>query len=157
MQQAPDPFPGCVFRWMFALCSDMLPGMKLDANLLDEELLIGRVIASVRAVSGLSLSRITLEARLREDLGVRGRDGYALMASLHDQFQMDWTGFDLEAHFGDGDVETRPLTIAQLAEALRQGRWPADRSAAPCSPIVALVAAMILATVGPIVAGAFGG
>ncbi len=123
MQQAPDPFPSRVFRWMFALCSDMLVGMKLDANLLDEELLIGRVIASVRAVSGLPLSRITLEARLREDLGVGGRDGYALMESLHDQFQMDWTGFDLEAHFGNGDghVETRPLTIAQLAEALRQG------------------------------------
>jgi hypothetical protein len=79
------------------------------------------------------------------------------MASLHDQFQMDWTGFDLAEHFGDGDVETRPLSIAQLAKALRRGCWPADRSAAPCYPIMALLAAMILATVGPIVAGAFGG
>jgi hypothetical protein len=157
MQQAPDPFPSRVFRWMFALCSDMHVGMKLDANLLDEELLIGRVVASVRAVSGLPLSRITLEARLREDLGVRGRDGYALMASLHDQFQMDWTGFDLAEHFGDGEVATHSLTIAQLAEALRRGCWPADRSAAPCSPIMAVIAVMILVTVGPIVAGAFRG
>jgi hypothetical protein len=54
-------------RFMFRYADDM----KLDANLLDEELLIGRVIATVCAVSGLPLSRITLEARLREDLGVR--------------------------------------------------------------------------------------
>lgn len=123
--------------------------MKLDATLLDHEVLVGRVVASVREVSGLPVTRITLDARLREDLGLDRDRGYALMESLHDQFEMDWTGFDLDAHFGAGG---QSLTVSGLADALRQGRWPDGSSPRRRIPLVALAVGLAL-IVGPILVG----
>lgn len=128
--------------------------MKLDARLLDEEVLVGRVVATVHDVGRLPLSRIALESRLREDLNLGLSDGHALMASLHAQFEMDWTGLDLEDHFGDRAA--RPLTVAQLAEALRQGRWPADRPPTSFAAVLALGAAATVA-LAPLLAVTFGG
>jgi hypothetical protein len=149
------PVPTAAFLLDVHLMFRYAPSMKLDAALLDEEVLIGRIVASVHAVAGVPLAQITLDARLHEDLELDGGSGYALMESLHDQFEMDWTGFDLNAHFGSCGA-ARPLTISELARALRDGYWPRSSSSARLSSVLALLAGTLLMSMGPILAGTIG-
>jgi hypothetical protein len=113
--------------------------MKIAAASLPSEDLHARIVAIIGHISGQGPERIVSEARLREDLGIHGDDGYELMTELDGQFIMDWTGFDLGVHFGMEGLGAplpwqvkhgtayyvpQPLTVGRLAGALRAGRWP---------------------------------
>jgi hypothetical protein len=113
--------------------------MRIAAASLPPEDLRARIVAIIGSLSGQKPERVVSEARLREDLGICGDDGYELIAELDEKFVMDWTGLDLGVHFGAEGLGAplpwqvkrsaayyvpQPLTVGQLADALRVGRWP---------------------------------
>jgi hypothetical protein len=113
--------------------------MKVAGRTLDEEGMVARVRQAVHEISGVPLKRIEADTGIFDDLRVYGDDGHELIARLDSQFEMDWDGFDLGIHFGweglgaplpwrvrqcPGYFEHQPLTVRQLADALRRGRWP---------------------------------
>ncbi|WP_114951644.1 DUF1493 family protein [Sphingosinicella terrae] len=117
--------------------------MKVSACDLDEMEVLERVKQAVREISGCPPEQITPEARLWEDLGIYGDDGIDLLEQLDSQFVMDWEGLDAGVHFGMEAIgpplppwhvkrspvwfEPHPLRVAELAQALRAGRWPGSR------------------------------
>lgn len=103
-----------------------------------EEEVFRRVMHAVRDISGHPEDRITPDARLMEDLGIYGDDGYELIRVLDDQFEMDWNDFDVSVHFGmeglgaplpwhladsAAYLQHQPITVAQLVDAIGRGRW----------------------------------
>ena len=113
--------------------------MKTAGAALSEDELIARVTGTVGEAAGVAPETIGPDTRLVEDLSLYGDDGYYLIVRLDEQFEMDWDGFDHGIHFGweglgaplpwhvkqsPGFFEPQPLTVGQLASALRRGRWP---------------------------------
>jgi GAF domain-containing protein len=114
-----------------------LLSMKIAAASLSDDALFEEVAEIIHEVSGAKRARITRDARLSEDLRIHGDDGHDLFEALHDRFEMDWTGLDLELHVGKeghswpwrlhegaGGYEPEPLSVGMLNDALRAGRWP---------------------------------
>lgn len=72
------------------------------------------------------------------DYGIAGDDGYDLMAAIDNRFAVDWKDFDLGIHFSSEGFGppwpiglanscemyvVQPITIADLADAVRTGQW----------------------------------
>lgn len=87
---------------------------------------------------GIKPSKIKPEARIREDLGICGDDGFDMFTALHDQFGVDLADYDHEQYFepemwSSGAFFTKEwwtqfkhpqtITVAQLVQAVRTGKW----------------------------------
>ena len=105
----------------------------MTSNLSDE------IAAFVSQELGVRLARLTREARLAQDLGVDGTDGWEFMAAFGNRFEVDMAEFQAGLHFGPeagGNplvwfwwFITRswpkhiPITLLDLEDAVRVGRW----------------------------------
>src|SRR5688572_20591580 len=113
--------------------------MKVDGRRLSDEEVFAAVAKAVHEVTFVPIDRIQSDSRIREDLRVSGDDGWDLIQELDEQFQMEWDGFHGSIHYGWEGLgaplpwhvadspyvfEPQPLTIGQLVEAIRCGRWP---------------------------------
>jgi acyl carrier protein len=58
--------------------------------------------------------RITLEKSLVDDLRVAGEDGYMLMMNFGQEFGVDLSGFDIQAHFGSEGGNPLMLVVPRL-------------------------------------------
>jgi len=125
--------------------------MKLRAADLEEEDVYRLVSEMVERISGTKPEKIRPDARIAEDIGLYGDDGYDLIQELDEKFEMDWGGLRLGVHFGsegfgppqppwrvrgsDFWYRREPLTIERLVRELRTGCWsgtalvPLDRGA----------------------------
>ncbi len=120
----------------------------------DENGLSERVIELVRRHVDCPPEKVTLGARLLEDLGVDGDDSGELLADFADTFRVDVSGYRWEHHFGTegfDPVEALfrliprrwnrflgmsrptwmrarhvPITVGDLAEAAEARRWLAQ-------------------------------
>ncbi len=87
---------------------------------------------------GIKSRKITLEARIREDLGICGDDGLDLFTALHERCGVDLGAYDHERYFepemwSSGAFVTKKwwttfrhpqtITVEQLVEAVGTGKW----------------------------------
>jgi Protein of unknown function (DUF1493) len=147
MRRAGRAFQWRDFRWMFPLCFAIERGMKVDGARLSDEEVFACVAKAVHELTDVPTDRIRRESRIAEDLRLWGDDGWDLIGRLDRQFEVDWSGFDGGIHFGGEGFgppfpwhvsrspavfEPQPLTVGQLTDAIRRGRWPGTPKI-PCS------------------------
>jgi hypothetical protein len=73
----------------------------------DQDRLAQAVLDFLASETAYPRSKITLDSRVAEDLGVAGDDGDDLMDSFAEKFHVDISSFDFYAHYGD---ELSPVT-----------------------------------------------
>jgi acyl carrier protein len=111
--------------------------MNVPAGI-DEDL-YDRVLVIVAKNRGRKKTDIRAESRLLQDLGTDGMDADDLLAALGDAFDIDFSGFVFNRHFGpEGwnplellqglfEPETRkkiPITVMDLYEAAKTRKFP---------------------------------
>jgi Protein of unknown function (DUF1493) len=89
---------------------------------------------------GARVERLTLTTQLFRDLGVDGDDGCEFMAAFGRRFEVDMSEFRPRLHFGPeagcnplvllvllvcrpSNLRFIPITVGNLVEAARSGRW----------------------------------
>lgn len=97
-----------------------------------------QVIQFVAAETGVIASRITMDSRICEDLGVDRDDAIELLESFAVKFSVDFSELEYSRHFGPeagcnpiftlmslitGYGRKEPLTISQLIDASKKGSW----------------------------------
>jgi acyl carrier protein len=94
-----------------------------------------QVISFLASQLSMNPKRITLESSLVDDLRVAGEDGYRLMMDFGQQFGVDVSGLDVQAHFGrEGGnplmlvvpglrPKLRPLKVKDLVSAAERKKW----------------------------------
>jgi len=85
--------------------------------------------------------RLSEDSRLLQDLGVDGADAVELLEAFSEKFDVDMAHFPLSKHFGPEagfnlfyhlycllferpKWRPTPITLGELAEAVRRKRWP---------------------------------
>lgn len=98
----------------------------------------------VAEITGVKQERLTEATRLGHDLGVDGEDAAELIQAFVQRFQVDMSEFNFDSHFGPEagfnpityligrvfrrhEIETVPVTIADLAEAATTGKWESQQ------------------------------
>jgi acyl carrier protein len=106
--------------------------------------LVEQVTAFVASQTGVKVSRLTPETKLRGDLGIDGADGWELIEEFGRQFDVDISTFQAKKHFGPegfgcfilslllpsvfGEIsdilpDITQITVRDLAEAAEAKRW----------------------------------
>ncbi len=74
------------------------------------------VFDAVRAVIAKAIDvepdRIAMDTDVAGDLGAAEDDGEALIYALSDEFDIDWSGMNVDLHFGRVDFLPMPWRIA---------------------------------------------
>lgn len=97
----------------------------------DEQYILTEIQDLIAEHMGIDKSLVTLDASLINDLGIYGDDGYELFEKLSETYNIDWTGINIEAIFGNEGIAIIPPTgkmkqecsVRDLVSSLHNGKW----------------------------------
>lgn len=122
--------------------------IKMSLNSDFDQILFNRIIELVAYGTGYKKEKISAQSRLFQDFGLDGIDGYNLLEAVREEFDIDFSTFHFDRHFGPEAgvdifswlnmiffqrdklskngmrVKKVPITVLDLYEAARTKKFP---------------------------------